>query len=95
MNELCELSSGDEIYESFLSSRSTPRPKSVSLVIPAKNLAKFTGQAADSRNISVRDHTVIQASLIVAGGGDLHKVTLSKVVATNIVNQTAKKKQLK
>ncbi|KZR97181.1 Uncharacterized protein APZ42_008091, partial [Daphnia magna] len=60
----------------------TPRPDSVTLELPAKSLLKATGQAADARNLSVRDHDAIVASTITAGGGDLQQVTLSVACAS-------------
>ncbi len=37
----------------------TPRPSSVPLLLPTKTISKITGQIADSRNLSVRDHLKI------------------------------------
>ncbi|KAK4003726.1 hypothetical protein OUZ56_005481 [Daphnia magna] len=82
-NESSSLSEESEIVESSSSGETfsdlsrTPRPDSGTLELPAKSLLKATGQAADARNLSVRDHVAIVASTITAGGGDLQQVTLS------------------
>ncbi len=36
--------------------RRTPRPESITIEIPAKNLSKVNPQVAESRNITRRDH---------------------------------------
>jgi len=67
--------SSDDDYS--LSSRATPRPCSITLQLPAKTILKATAQAADARDLSVRDHIAMLASTINAGGGDINDVTLS------------------
>ncbi|KZS13024.1 Uncharacterized protein APZ42_021948 [Daphnia magna] len=52
-----DLTSGDEFEPE--SSRSTPRPKSVTLEIPTKTLSKDTELSADATNLSIRSHTII------------------------------------
>ncbi|EFX68051.1 hypothetical protein DAPPUDRAFT_114913 [Daphnia pulex] len=70
-SEIVESSSSGETFSDL--SR-TPRPDSVTLELPDKSLLKATGQAADARNLSVRDHVAIVASTITAGGGDLQQL---------------------
>jgi hypothetical protein len=43
---------------------------------------KATGQVADARNLSVRDHVAIVVSTITAGGGDFNQVTLSVAIGS-------------
>lgn len=71
--DIPENNSTDDEY----SARSTRRPSSITLQIPSRSLSRVTGQVADSRNISVRDHLAIQASLINAGGVNLDQVSMS------------------
>ena len=63
--------------DEYSSARATPRPSSVVLQIPAKNLTKQTGQVADSRNISIRDHLLLQSAFVRAGGGDINDMSMS------------------
>ena len=83
-SEIDELSSGEE----FCDRARTPRTASVTLELPEKSLLKATGQVADARNLSVRDHVAIVVSTITAGGGDFNQVTLSVVIGS-----TEKRKQ--
>lgn len=71
--DLSQFSSDEEYYEP----RRTPRPSSVILEIPAKNLTKATGQVADSRDLSLRDHLTIQSALVAAGGGNINDFSMS------------------
>lgn len=70
--EELELSSSGDDYTTV-----TPRPSSITLELPSRNIIKVTSQAADARDLSVRDHVVILASTIQAGGGNVNQVTLS------------------
>lgn len=63
--------------DEYSAARATPRPSSVVLQIPAKNLTKQTGQVADSRNISIRDHLLLQSAFVRAGGGDINDMSMS------------------
>ena len=47
-----------------------------------KSLLKATGQVADARNLSVKDHVAIVVSTITAGGGDFNQVTLSVAIGS-------------
>lgn len=47
------------------------------LLVPIKNLAAVTGAVALSRGLSVRNHTVIQASIITGANGDDNDFSLS------------------
>jgi hypothetical protein len=53
------------------------RPDSITIEISRKNLTKDTGQVADSRNLSIRDHLAFKAAFIKKGGGNLNDVPLS------------------
>ena len=57
--------------------RRTPRPESITIEIPAKNLSKVTAQVAESRNITIRDHLTIQSSFVNAGSGNITDMSLS------------------
>ena len=70
--EELELSSFGDEYTAV-----TPRPSSITLELPSRNIIKVTSQAADARDLSVRDHVAILASTIRAGGGNVNQVTLS------------------
>ena len=63
--------------DEYSAARATPRPSSVILQIPAKNLTKKTGQVADSRNISIRGHLLLQSAFVRAGGGDINDMSMS------------------
>jgi hypothetical protein len=82
LSEESEIVESSSSGETFIDLSRTPRPDSVTLELPAKSLLKATGQAADARNLSVRDHVAIVASTITAGGGDLQQVTLSVASAS-------------
>ncbi|KAK4021781.1 hypothetical protein OUZ56_003690 [Daphnia magna] len=56
-----DLTSGDEFEPE--SSRSTPRPKSVTLEIPTKTLSKDTELSADAKDLSIRSHTISLAAI--------------------------------
>jgi hypothetical protein len=44
----------------------------------ARTFAKTTGQAVDSRNLVVRDHVVMQASFVTAGGRNISEMSVLK-----------------
>ncbi|EFX66645.1 hypothetical protein DAPPUDRAFT_116138 [Daphnia pulex] len=64
---------GKSFYASTHSSRPPPRPKSVTLTIPAKSLSKVTAQVADASGLSIPTHTVMQTAIMGAAGGDMIK----------------------
>jgi hypothetical protein len=76
-------SSEDDNYEP----RRTPRPESITIEIPAKNLSKVT---AESRNITLRDHLTIQSSFVNADGGYITDMSLS---LTTVHRQRRKMRQ--
>ncbi|KZR96015.1 Uncharacterized protein APZ42_009886, partial [Daphnia magna] len=57
--------------------RRTPRPESILIDIPAKNLSTVTAQVAESRKITLRDHLVIQSAVVNAGDGNVNDMSLS------------------
>lgn len=91
MIELSEESSTDADDEDFQPG-STARPKSISLEIPTRNLMKITGEVADSRKLSIRDHLVVQAQIVNAGGGNINQVSTS--VSTTWCQRNANRKEI-
>ena len=66
-DELDPPSSGDEVDESSFVT-STPRPHStVSIELPRLSLARALSSTADARNLSVRDQSAMQKTLVEAG----------------------------
>ncbi|KZS01404.1 Cc8K15.2-like protein, partial [Daphnia magna] len=57
--------------------RKRKRPSTISLAVPAKTLVKAISQVSVSRGLSVRDPTVVVASVVKAAGGDINDLTLS------------------
>ena len=82
----------DDTSEDYQPNLTPIRPKSVTLGIPTKNLMKITGQVADSRNLSIRDHLVVQAQIVNAGGGNIDQISMS--ISTTWRQRNANRKEI-